>query len=108
LARQSNAPLVEECDAGLVKLVVPIFLGEAFLGVIGGCGHLLEDGEVDTFMINRTTGIAEEELARLAEGIARIGREEIDSLIRFIRQEIDTRLEDYLRRQPADDPDNTI
>jgi ligand-binding sensor protein len=108
LARQSKSPLVEECDAGLVKLVVPIFLDEAFLGVVGGCGHLLEDGEVDTFMINRTTGIAEAELETLAEGIARIGREEIDSLIRFIRQEIDTRLEEYRRRQPADDRGSTI
>lgn len=99
LSRKSKSPLVEECDAGLVKLVVPIFLGEEFVGVIGGCGHLLEDGEVDTFMINRTTGIAEEDLETLARGISRIGREEVQNLIRFIQREIETRLQDYQRHQ---------
>jgi ligand-binding sensor protein len=100
LARQSREPLVEECDAGLVKLVVPIFLDERFVGVVGGCGHLLEDGEVDTFMIHRTTGIAEDQLEALAEGIPRIDREQADELVAFIQQEIARRIADYRRNLP--------
>jgi ligand-binding sensor protein len=97
LARQGREPVIEECDAGLVKLVVPIYLDDEFLGVVGGCGHLLDDGEVDSFMINRTTDIAEETVAELAQGIGRIRREEAEALAGYIQQEIAGRLDTYRR-----------
>ena len=41
-ARQTKKPVIEECDAGLVKIVIPIFIDDEFLGAAGGCGLLLE------------------------------------------------------------------
>ena len=34
-------------------------------GVAGGCGHILEDSEVDSFMVNKTIGMDEEEIREL-------------------------------------------
>ena len=40
-AKQTRKPLVEECDAGIAKVVVPIFVDDAFLGAACGCGSLM-------------------------------------------------------------------
>ena len=44
LAKNSREPVIEECDGGLIKLVVPVFVGEEFVGAFGACGFLLDDG----------------------------------------------------------------
>jgi len=89
MARSAKTPVVEECDAGMVKIVVPIFAGQEFLGAAGGCGLLLEDGEVDTFMVNRTADIPEEEAAELARGIRFTSRREAEELAGWIAARIE-------------------
>ena len=37
LAEKTRDAAIIECDAGLVKVVVPIFVNDEFLGVAGGC-----------------------------------------------------------------------
>jgi ligand-binding sensor protein len=68
-AQHSRQPVIAECDAGLMKMVVPIFINDEFLGVAGGCGYVLGDGEVDTFMVNKTIGLAEEKLKNLSDDV---------------------------------------
>ena len=68
-AKATRRPVMGECDAGLIKLVVPIFHGDEYLGSAGGCGLLLDDGEVDAFTVHKTIDITEEEAAALAEGV---------------------------------------
>jgi len=48
-AQKSRKPVIAECDAGLVKIAVPIFNRDEFMGTAGGCGLLPEGGEVETF-----------------------------------------------------------
>ena len=87
-AKHSRQPVIAECDAGLMKLVVPIFLNGEFLGVAGGCGYILENGEVDTFMVNKTVGIAEEKLMNLSDDIPVMTPEQAKSHTKFIQVEI--------------------
>lgn len=87
-ARQQKHWVVEECDAGLVKLVVPIFMKEEFIGAVGACGHLLDAGEVDDYMIHRTTGISEETIRTLSEGIGRLAMDKAEALAVFIETEV--------------------
>ncbi|MFH1983068.1 MAG: PocR ligand-binding domain-containing protein [Pseudomonadota bacterium] len=85
MAQKTKEPVVEECDAGMVKIVVPVFVKGEFLGGVGGCGMLLgDDTEVETFLIGKTTGIDEEELIPLTEGIPRISQDDADALGRYI------------------------
>jgi ligand-binding sensor protein len=88
-AKSTRKPLIAECDAGLMKLVVPIFLNGEFLGVAGGCGYILENGEVDTFMVNKTIGIAEEKLMNLTDDIPVMTPEQAQYHIEFIQHEVD-------------------
>jgi ligand-binding sensor protein len=94
-AKRTRKPVIAECDAGLMKLAVPIFLDGEFLGVAGGCGHLLGNGEVDAFMVNKTLGIAEEKLMDLFEDIPVMTPERAQSHTRFIQNEIDNIIEAY-------------
>ena len=89
MAQNGRTPIIEECDAGLIKIVVPIFFGDEFIGAAGGCGRLLEDGEVDDFMINKTTDLPEEQIGKLAASVASISRDEAETLAAFIAGEID-------------------
>ena len=88
-ARKTKDAEIVECDAGLVKVVVPIFVNGEFLGVAGGCGLLLEDGEVDSFLVDKTTDMGVEEIESLSNDIATISTEKLKSVIQYIQKEID-------------------
>jgi len=87
-AMQTRVPAIEECDAGLIKLVVPIFIGDEFVGAVGACGLLAEDGEVDAFLINKTTDMNEDVIQNLSEGIGTISRQKAEALAEYIQQEL--------------------
>lgn len=89
-AMQTRRPVIEECDAGLVKIVVPIFIDDAFLGAVGACGLLLDEGEVDTFLIDKITGIDEETAQKLAESVGRISTAGAESLAEDITRRIES------------------
>ena len=97
-AQRSRQPVVAECDAGLMKLVVPIFVNAEFLGVAGGCGYILGNGEVDTFMVNKTIGIPEKELMNLADDIPVMTQEQAESHTKFIQVEIEQIIKAYENR----------
>ena len=88
MAKNSGKPVVEECDAGLAKIVVPIFVRETFMGAVGACGLLMPDGEVDSFLVNKITDIDEEKVNALAHGIDSISNDSIDHLIAFIEDRL--------------------
>ena len=94
-AMKTRKPVVEECDAGLVKIVVPIFIDETFIGAVGACGLLLDDGEADTFLINKITGIDEETAERLAADIGSISNKKAAVLASDVTQRIKKIVADY-------------
>lgn len=100
-AKNDRAPMIEECDGGLLKIVVPIFVGDEFVGAFGACGFVLDDGEVDTFLINKVTEISEDELEALSEGIRSISREDAASLVSEVQEKIRAIVRDYQRNSAA-------
>lgn len=88
LAMRSKQPVIEECDAGLLKLIVPIFLDDEYVGTVGACGFLLDDGEVDGFLVNKMTDINEDKVEGLAEGIDSITTEKAEILAQYIVKQI--------------------
>jgi ligand-binding sensor protein len=94
-AERSHKPVIAECDAGLMKMVVPIFVNDEFLGVAGGCGYVLVEGEVDTFMVNKTIGLAEEKLKKLSDDVPVMTPEQAQSHTAFIQNEVDQILNAY-------------
>ncbi len=88
MAREKKEPVIGECDAGLLKLVVPIIVNDEFLGAVGACGLLLDDAEIDSFMVNRTIGMKEEEIESLSRNIQRITTRQIEELSAYITKRI--------------------
>ena len=87
-AQRKRRPLIEACDAGLMKAVVPIFWKDAFVGAVGSCGFLLDGEEIDTFLINKITGIDEAEITALSGDIRRVSIGQARALNDYISQQI--------------------
>ncbi len=87
-AVRTGKPVIEECDAGLMKMVTPIIVNGEYLGAVGACGLLRDDNEPDTFLVNKITEIDEETLEGLSQGIATISSDNIEALAEFITGEI--------------------
>jgi ligand-binding sensor protein len=88
MAEKQKGPVIEECDAGFVKMVVPIFRDDVMLGAVGACGVLLEDGEVDTFMVNRTTDLEEAHIEELAHDAPMIAHSKAEAIVAYIQQQL--------------------
>jgi ligand-binding sensor protein len=88
LALRSKKPVIEECDAGMLKLVVPIILDDEYIGAVGACGFLLDDGEVDSFLVNKMTDINEDKIERLAHHIKIITTEKVEILAQYITEQL--------------------
>jgi len=95
IARNTRQPVIEECDAGLVKLVVPIFVNTEFLGAVGACGLLLDGGEIDTFLVNKTTGIDAEEIESLSNDIDSVTTAGAKAVVAYIKQKVDKIVSDF-------------
>ena len=98
-AKRTRRPIIAECDAGLMKFAVPIFLNGEFLGVAGGCGYIMGDGEVDLFMVNKTTGIANEKLINLSDDVPTMTPEQAEALARFVEGEVNQIIKEYENRK---------
>ena len=88
-AMRSGETVIEECDAGMIKLVVPIFAGGEFVGAVGACGMKFEDGDVDAFLVNKMTDIAEETVESLSATVPAIARDKVEALGRYIVESVD-------------------
>jgi len=94
-AQKSKKPVAEECDAGILKVVVPIFVKDEFVGTAGGCGRLPAGGEVDTFMINKTTGIDEKKIESLVNDLGSMTTDTAQECADFVEREIQHIVEAY-------------
>jgi ligand-binding sensor protein len=88
MASNTKEPIVEECDAGIAKIVIPIFVGDTFLGAVGACGKCLPDGEVDAFLVNKITEIDDDTIETLSKDVDTISSELVDELIQFVEKRI--------------------
>lgn len=98
IAQNTRKPVAEECDAGLLKMVVPIFIDDEFVGTLCACGILPEDGEADAFLVNKITDIDYKKVEQLAADIPHISPEQKEAFFAFVRERIDTITEAYHSR----------
>jgi ligand-binding sensor protein len=89
-ARDTKSPVIEECDAGLMKIVVPIIMDGTFIGAVGACGLLPAGGEVDSYLVNKITDIDEDKVEALCENLAVIEINSAEEVAQFIWEKIET------------------
>jgi ligand-binding sensor protein len=99
MAKNTRETVIEECDAGFVKLVVPIIYDDEFIGVAGGCGLLAQDGDADTYAINKLAGIEEATAEKLAQELPVITHEELAAASSYLQDQVTLILEGYRQKE---------
>ena len=94
-AFKTGKTIVAECDAGLVKFVVPIFIDTEFLGTAGGCGLLRDQNQVDVYLVHRTTGMEEEVIENMSEAIETIPNDRLESVIEYVEKKVAEIIPEY-------------
>ena len=97
-AQNTRQPVVDACDAGLLKIVVPIYVRDTFIGAAGGCGLLLDGGEVESFYVGMTLEMDEEKIGELAQSVSVMSEEKAWSVANFIKERLDSIVDDYLKK----------
>jgi ligand-binding sensor protein len=87
-AKNTQKTVIGECDAGLLKIAVPIFANGQFLGTAGGCGRLPENGALEEFIIQKTTGLSPAEIQQLASRLKPISKAQAIQVAEFIEKRI--------------------
>ncbi len=94
-AAKTQKPVIAECDAGFIKIAVPIFVNGDFLGTAGACGLLPEGGEVEEFIVEKSLGMAQEEIVARCQGIPTMSPDQAEDMVKFIEKELSRFMEAY-------------
>ena len=94
-AKQTRKALVKFCHAKFLKVTIPIFDGEEFLGITGGCNILPESSQVeDAFYVQlgKEIGVDGELLAREAAKAKRVANSIISMQIQTLMYRIRSKM----------------
>jgi ligand-binding sensor protein len=94
-AVRSRSTIIDECDAGLMKFAVPIFVEDEFVGVAGGCGKLRGEGQVDTYLVHRTAGLDEKVVQDLAGEIETIDEDRLKAVVNYVEEKVKEVIEEF-------------
>jgi len=89
MAKKSGKTIVEECDAGLMKAVAPIIINGEFIGTFGGCGKMLDDGEIEIEYICRMIQVNYQELEALGKSVEVISQDEAEEAVSYMAEELE-------------------
>ena len=94
-AVKAKKTIVAECDAGLMKFAVPIFVGDEFVGTAGGCGMLRYQGQVDAYLVHRTTDMEETDVRNLAQDIETIPPDRLADVMKYVEKKVAESIQPY-------------
>jgi ligand-binding sensor protein len=94
-ASKDRKTIVAECDAGLMKFVVPIFVDDEFLGTAGGCGLLRDSDKVDSYLISRTAEMDEANVQKLAKDVEMIPSLRLEFVIDYLEKKVNEIVRNY-------------
>lgn len=86
MAREKRDCVVDECDAGFVKFLMPLYVDSEFAGMIGGCGCLAEDTEIDTFHLSKL--LQKEDIEDLLGSARHISEDALREAMQYVRDQL--------------------
>ena len=69
VAKEERRPVIEFCDAGMLKLVIPVFRQNDFVGTLTACGAYIGGEELEDFFIEKSTKLNEQEIKALIQQV---------------------------------------
>lgn len=97
-ARRTGKYVIEECDIGLIKICVPIIFENEFLGTFSGCGLLMEEGEVETFLVHKLINMDEAEIEELASQINTMSQIRVTEVAVEMKDRIEKIISDFISK----------
>ena len=94
-AKETRKALVKFCHAKFLKVIIPIFDGDEFLGITGGCNILPENAQADdAFMLGLASevGVDGKELAAAARKARKVSNAIIEMQVQTLMMRIRTRM----------------
>jgi len=88
IAQRIHKPVIEECDAGMLKIVVPVFVEDEFIGAVGGCGRILPDSEVDVEYVQEVSGMKADDISEMASEVKSITQPEAEELASYLADRV--------------------
>ncbi len=97
--RESRQSSVTDCDAGLMVICTPVFVGDEFVGMVGGCGGLRDGAEAESFLIEKASGLSEDQITELCSDMREYSEDEAQAIARYIEGRVAEIVKDYQARQ---------
>jgi ligand-binding sensor protein len=90
IVQEKKESATSECDAGLMKFLIPIFVESKFLGMVGGCGCVNEHSDVDAYYVGKM--LEREDVSDLAGTVRRITRDRMFEAVEYVQNRINQAL----------------
>jgi len=87
-AKSTQKPVIDPCEAGMLKLLIPLFLDNEFVGSITVCGSCAPGEEIETFAIAQSTKMNEDEIRPLVKQLCEVDQEKVTGVAQRLFQEI--------------------
>lgn len=79
--KKKKRPLIDACDAGMAKFVVPIFYQGDFVGTLTACGARVLGTELETFVIEKAIKTNGEEIEELIQQVPQCDEKAITRVV---------------------------
>ena len=67
--KKKKRPLIDACDAGMAKFVIPVFSNGNFVGTLTACGARIPGTELETFVIEKATKTNARDIEKLIQQV---------------------------------------
>jgi ligand-binding sensor protein len=81
-AQKRGEPVVDLCQIGLCKMIIPLFRENRLVGAVAACSRALAGEELDPFMVAQELGISEREAQELLSSAPQIQEEVVQEAAR--------------------------
>ncbi|MBW1710391.1 MAG: PocR ligand-binding domain-containing protein [Deltaproteobacteria bacterium] len=79
--KTSGKSLIDFCELGLLRFVVPIFSEGEMIGAFTGCGTWHPEESIDSFFVSKQLEIEENKAEDLIETVARADPEKVKQVV---------------------------
>ena len=68
-AKEKKRPIIDFCDAGMLKLAIPVFRQNDFVGTLTACGAYIGGEDLEAFLIKKNTKLNKQEIEELIQQV---------------------------------------
>ncbi|MBW1836371.1 MAG: PocR ligand-binding domain-containing protein [Deltaproteobacteria bacterium] len=87
-SRTSRRPVIDACEAGMLKFLIPLFLDGEFTGSVTVCGCSFPGEEIEVFGISQVTKMKEDEIISLVKQVPEIEQAKVDEIVDRLFQKL--------------------